>query len=104
MIDREDTFNLEATFVDQCIYTAPQVLYSKIGWCDTVELYSSNNVNFTLKQTRICIKHWLTAQPFVKSYINLQTTAINAMLNVTAIQRSISVAEWQGTVNLEMKD
>lgn len=76
----------------------------KIGWCDTVELYSSNNVNFTLEQTGICIKHWLITQPFVKSYINLQTTATNATLNVTAIQRSISVAEWQGAVNLEMKD
>lgn len=73
------------------LYSSTSALL-KIGWCDTVELYSSNNVSFILEQTGICIKRWLIVQPFVKSHINLQTTATNATLNVTGIQRSISAA------------
>lgn len=92
MIDCKDTLNLgDYVCRPKHLYSIASALL-KIGWCDTVELYSSNNVNFILEQTGICIKRWLIVQPFVKSYINSETTATNAMLNVTGIQRSISAA------------
>lgn len=56
MIDLEDTLNLgDCVCRRKHLYSITSALL-KIGRCDTVELYGSDNVNFILEQTGVCIE------------------------------------------------